>query len=88
MSPHTTSQEFSLPVEILREIVKLLSPEEQRTFSLASRSSRKLALEFIFGCLQYTSFVLWSKIRDLHQTRKDVKDVIKFACFLDDPLCS
>ncbi len=88
MSPHTASQEPPLPVEILRETVKLLSPEEQRTFSLASQSSRNLALEFVFGCLQYTTFDLSSKIRDVHQARKDVKDVIKFAWFLDDPLCS
>ncbi len=67
--------------------MKLLFLKNDEPF-LASQSSRKLALEFVFGRLQYTSFDLSSKIRDVHQERKDVKDVIKFACLLDDPLCS
>ena len=87
MSPHTASQEPHFLLKILRETVKLLFLKNDEPF-LASQSSRKLALEFVFGRLQYTSFDLSSKIRDVHQERKDVKDVIKFACLLDDPLCS
>ena len=54
----------------------LLIPEEQRTFSLASRSYRKLTLEFIFKCLHLTSFDLSTrrspgkkKYKRCHQVR-------------------
>lgn len=82
MSARTAPQE-RIPVELLREIVKQISPENQRNFTLVSQSSRKVALDFVFGCLHYEHIDLASKIRDIHQARKDVKDVIKSATSFD-----
>jgi hypothetical protein len=76
MPPSNLSPEFPVPVELLREIIKLLPPAD---LSLACRLTRSQAIPFIFGHLRYTGKIT-PKVRDIHLARKDVKEVIKFTC--------
>jgi hypothetical protein len=69
-----------LPVELFAEIINLLPLTDQRTLTFVSRLTRTLALESVFGQLQYTGKIT-PKIRDIHQARDDVKAVIKSVSF-------
>lgn len=86
-SPHSTMAKSNisnlhppLPTELFQEIVGLLSLADQRTLSLVSRLTRTIALESIFGQLQYTGRIT-PKLRGIHQASNDVKDVIKSVRF-------
>ena len=76
MAPSKLSPE--LPLELLFEIIKFLPLADLQTLSLVSRLTRSQAIPFIFGHLRYTSD-LQLKIHNIHQARKDVKEVIKCA---------
>ena len=76
MAPSKHSPE--LPLELLFEIIKFLPLTDLQTLSLVSRLSRSQAIPFIFGHLRYTGD-LPLKIHNIHQARKDVKEVIKCA---------
>jgi F-box domain len=77
MAPSELSPE--LPLEILCEIIKLLPLTDVQTLSLVSRLTRSQAIPFIFGHLRYTGDLLL-KLHNIHQARKDVKEVIKCVC--------
>ena len=79
MAPSQLSPEFPLPLELLCEIIKHLPLTDLQTLSLASRLTRSQAIHYIFGHLRYTDD-LPPKVRNIHQARKDVKEVIKCAC--------
>jgi hypothetical protein len=76
MAPSKFSPE--LPPELFCEIIKFLPLADLQTLSLASRLTRSLAIPFIFGQLRYTGDIPL-KLYDIHQARKDVKAVIKYA---------
>ena len=74
-----SSKPFSeLPLELLCEVIKFLPLTDLQTLSLVSRLIRSQAIHFIFGHLRYT-YDLIPKVRNIHQARRDVKAVIKFA---------
>ena len=77
---NSTLHSPSLPVELFAEIINFLPPTDQRTLTLVSRLTRKLALESVFGQLRFTGKIT-PKIRDIHQARDDVKEVIKSVSF-------
>ena len=79
MAPSKLFPEFPLPLELLHEIIKPLPLTDLQTLSLASRLTWSQAIHFIFGHLRYTDDIP-SKVRNIHQARKDVKEVIKSAC--------
>ena len=79
MAPSELSPDFPLPLELLYEIIKLLPLTDLQMLSLASRLTRSQAIHFIFGHLRYKDYVT-SNVRNIHQARKDVKEVIKCAC--------
>ena len=75
------STELLLPLELLTDIIQRLPLRDQRSLSLTSQLTRKLALRFIFGNLLYTEEVA-NKIRNIHLAGKDVKAAITFVSFL------
>jgi len=70
-----------LPLELLTDIIQLLPLSDQRSLSLTSQLTRKLALRFIFGQLRYTESVA-TKIRNIHLAGEDVKAAVTFVSFL------
>jgi len=76
-----TKNDFSLPLELLIDIIQLLPLPDQRSLSLTSQLIRKFALRFVFGHLRYTDKVE-TKIRNIHLAGKDVKAAITFVSFL------
>lgn len=88
MAPLDPSSELPFPVELLREIIKLLSTEDQQTLSLVSQLTRSETIPFIFGHLSYSGSKVLSKVRNMNQARKEVKEVVKSAVFFTYLCCS
>ncbi|KAG6807505.1 hypothetical protein H0H87_001450, partial [Tephrocybe sp. NHM501043] len=68
------NSEFHLPLELLREIIKLLDPAGQRNMMLVAHVVRNQAIEFLFKQLSYSRF---SQIQRIHKAREDVKGAIR-----------
>ncbi|KAG6914840.1 hypothetical protein DXG01_015031 [Tephrocybe rancida] len=73
----SSTYDFPLPTELLREIIKSLDPAEQCNMALVANVTRDQVLDLMFKQLSYTGLSITKKIRGIHQAREDVKGAIR-----------
>jgi hypothetical protein len=73
-----TDQYLTLPPELMRIIVELLSYKDLQTFCLASQLYRQLALPVLFRNLVFSQAVA-HQVQRFNKARGDVKAAIKFV---------
>lgn len=73
-----TDHFLTLPPELMRIIIELLSFEDLQSFCLSSQLSRQLALPVLFRDLEFSRPVA-DQIQRFNEARGDVKAAIKFV---------